>query len=159
MKINLVLRELHRSERTLAHRLNVVSARHKSEQDIHHLAHDLAQWSQSHLEDIAQCGRHHGVRLAANPRTQARTAALQRTMSAMVRKRPEPALLLLADLRRIHRTAAGVSLDWEMLAQAAQASRDQRLLRLCQRCHPETLRQLRWSNAMVKELSAQALVS
>lgn len=159
MKINLVLRQLHRSESQLAHRLNVVSARHKTEQDIYHLAHDLAQWSQSHLEDLAHCGRRYGVRLAAKPRTRASTAALQHAMSALVRKRPEPALLLLADLRRIHTTAAGVSLDWEMLAQAAQAAKDQQLLELCQSCHPETLRQLRWSNAMVKELSAQTLVS
>lgn len=159
MKINLVLRQLHRSERALAHRLNVVAARHTSEQDVYHLAHDLARWSQGHLEALAECGRHRGLRLTAHPHTQVRTAALQHRMSALVRKRSAPALLLLADLRRVHRAAAGVSLDWEMLAQAAQASNDQQLLQLCQRCHPDTLRQLRWSNAMVKELSAQALVS
>ena len=68
-------------------------------------------------------------------------------------RRPEPALLLLADLRRPHRRAAGVSLDWELLAQ------DVDLIDLSQRCDPQSLRQMRWDNAMLKELSAQALTS
>jgi len=66
---------------------------------------------------------------------------------------PSPGLLLLADLRRTHRLAAGVSLDWELLAQGAQAAKDSELLSLASCCHPETLRQMRWANAMLKELS------
>ncbi|XVS61012.1 hypothetical protein ACQPYE_22170 [Actinosynnema sp. CA-299493] len=54
-------------------------------------------------------------------------------------------------------TAAGVSLDWELLAQGAQAVRDTELLTLAQRCHPQTLRQMRWANAMLKTLSPQVL--
>jgi hypothetical protein len=77
----------------------------------------------------------------------------------MLGHRPEPAMLLLADLRRVYRMAAGVSLDWELLAQGAQAAKDQRLLELAQRCHPETLRQVRWANAMLKELAPQTLTS
>jgi hypothetical protein len=74
-------------------------------------------------------------------------------------RRPEPALLLLADLRRLHRLAAGVSLDWELLAQGAQGAKDTDLIDLSQRCHPQALRQMRWANAMLKELAAQALTS
>ena len=70
----------------------------------------------------------------------------------------EPALLLLTDLRHVHRTAAGVSLDWEVLAQSAQALQDADLLTVAEDCHPETLRQMRWANAKVKEISAQAMV-
>ena len=73
--------------------------------------------------------------------------------------RPEPGLLLLADLRRLHRKAAGVSLDWELLAQGAQATKNTGLLELAERCHPETLRQLKWANAMLKTLSPQVLAS
>ncbi len=82
-------------------------------------------------------------------------AALRQKGSELVGRRSEPALLLLADLRRIHRMAAGVSLDWEVLAQSAQAAQDRELLALSTRCHPQTLRQLKWANAMVKELSAR----
>ena len=71
----------------------------------------------------------------------------------------EPGLLLLADLRHVHRMAAGVSLDWEVLAQTAQAMRDHDLLALAEDCHPETLRQLRWANAKVKETAAQVMVT
>jgi DNA-binding FadR family transcriptional regulator len=159
MKINLAIRELHRSERRLARRLNALAARHSSDQDIYHLAHDLAQWSQQHVGELADYGRRHGLRLAAHPGTSARTAALQARMSAVLRKRSAPGLLLLVDLRRIHQLAARVSLDWELLAQAAQASKNQSLLELIKSCHPESLRQMRWSNAMLKELSAQVLVS
>ncbi len=159
MKLKLAIRELHRSERKLAHRLNVVAARHHSDQDICHLAHDMAGWSQQHIRELAQHGRHYGLRLSADPRTSAVTGFLQSRMSGLLRHRPEPALALLADLRRIHRLAAGVSLDWELLAQGAQAAKDSELLSLTSRCHPETLRQMRWANAMLKELSPQVLMN
>jgi hypothetical protein len=51
------------------------------------------------------------------------------------------------------------TLHWEMLAQAAQATRDQGLLELVSACHPQTLRQMRWTNPMIKVLSPQLLVS
>lgn len=159
MKLKLALRELHRSERKLAHHLNVVAARHHSDQDVNHLAQDLAGWSRQHVSELAKHGRHYGLRLSAEPRTGAITGAVQSRMSGVLRHRPEPGLVLLADLRRIHRLAAGVSLDWELLAQGAQAAKDPELLSLASRCHPETLRQMRWANAMLKELSPQVLMS
>jgi hypothetical protein len=55
--------------------------------------------------------------------------------------------------------AAGTSVDWELLGQVAQAAKDEELLSLTSRCHPETLRQMRWANAMLKELSPQVLTS
>ena len=71
----------------------------------------------------------------------------------------EPALLLLADLRHIHASAAGVSLDWEVLAQTAQAMQDTELLSLAETCQPETLRQMKWAKAKVKETAAQVMVT
>ena len=159
MKLKLAIRELHRSERKLAHQLNVVAARHHSDQDVCHLAHDMAGWSQDHVTQLAQHGRHYGLRLSADPHTGAITGLLQSRMSGLLRHRPEPALVLLADLRRIHRLAAGVSLDWELLAQGAQAAKNSELLSLTSRCHPETLRQMRWANAMLKELSPQVMMN
>lgn len=46
-----------------------------------------------------------------------------------------------------------------MPAQAAQAAKDRALLDLVADCHPQTLRQMRWTNTMIKQLSAQALTS
>ncbi|SMC47990.1 Molybdopterin oxidoreductase [Kibdelosporangium aridum] len=75
------------------------------------------------------------------------------------RQPPRTGLLLLADLRRLHRKAAGVALDWELLAQGAQAAKDTDLVELTQRCHPQTLRQLKWTNALLKTLSPQIIAS
>ena len=80
-------------------------------------------------------------------------------MSELLGRRPEPGLLLLADLRHLYREASGVSLDWELLAQAAQGARKADLLELAERCHPQTLRQMRWANGMLKEAATQVLVS
>jgi hypothetical protein len=86
-------------------------------------------------------------------------SAVRGKASELIGRRPEPGLLLLADLRHLHRVAAGISLDWELLAQGAQAAKDAELLALAKRCHPESLRQMRWANAMLKVLSPQVLVS
>ncbi|OBI79936.1 hypothetical protein [Mycobacterium sp. E740] len=159
MKLGMALRELHRSELRLARSLDSVAARHHSDHAIYHVALGLAGWSREHVELIAEAGRRYDVRLRAHPRTSAIAESLQQWVSDRLGRRPEPALLLLADLRRLHRHAAGVSLDWELLAQGAQAAKDEKLLELAQRCHPEALRQMRWANAMLKELSPQALMN
>ncbi len=156
-KITLALAELHRSERSLAHDFRSIAARHHSDQDISHLADDLARWSEEHVEALADHGRHYRMQLSGHSRRMRAGRWIQQRLSDALRRRPEPALLLLADLRRVHRGAAGVSLDWELLAQGAQATKDDELLELSKRCHPQTLRQMRWANAMLKELSPQVL--
>lgn len=159
MKIPLAVRELHRSEHRLARELDAMAARHRTDHEVFHVAHDLAGWSRDHIDRLAVAGRRFDLDLRTRPRTEALGARLQSRLAITVRRRPEPALLLLVDLRRLHRVAAGVSLDWELLAQGAQAIDDPELLAVCTRCHPETLRQLRWANAMLKVLAPQALAS
>lgn len=153
----LALRELHRSELKLARALDAVAVRHHSDHEIFHTASDLAQWSREHLALIAKIGESYGINLRRHPRTAALTASAQEWVSDRLGRRPEPALVLLADLRRVHRLAAGVSLDWELLAQGAQGAKDSELLEVTERCHPQALRQMRWANAMLKQLSPQAL--
>jgi hypothetical protein len=46
-----------------------------------------------------------------------------------------------------------------MLAQVAQATKDDELLGLASSCHPATLRQMRWTNTMIKVLAPQVLTS
>jgi hypothetical protein len=158
-KLALAIAELHRSERHLAHDLRGIAARHHSDQDICHLARDLASWCDEHVVALAEQGRRYRLRLSTKPRRIRLSRWPQERLSDALRRRRQPSLLLLADLRRVHRVAAGASLDWELLAQGAQAAKDSDLLALTTRCHPQTLRQMRWANAMLKELSPQALTA
>ncbi|MDQ0383084.1 hypothetical protein [Amycolatopsis thermophila] len=160
MKIGLALRELHRSETALARQLLRLSDRHSAEPEIHHVARDLARWSREHVEALAEAGRSWDLDLEPSAAERSGPLAPVRTaLSDLLSDRPEPGLVLLADLRRLHRACAGVSLDWELLAQGAQAAKKSDLLKLAGRCHPQTLRQLKWSNAMLKQLSPQILTS
>jgi hypothetical protein len=159
-KVPMALEELHRAENYLAADLLRISDRHKADHEVHHVARDIARWSQQHVRELARVGRGYGLDLDPD-------AADDRSLLAAVRQKGdellgwhhEASLLLLADLRKIHRDAAGVSLDWEVLAQTAQALKDIELLAVAEKCHPETLRQMRWANAKLKESAAQVMVT
>ncbi|MEY9996549.1 hypothetical protein ABIE67_008581 [Streptomyces sp. V4I8] len=159
--ITLTLRALHHGEQRLADELTAVAERHRTEHEVHHVATDLARWSREHVQRVADTGRDHGVNLAgpADHDTSGLLSTLRQKAAEAVGRRPEPGLLLLRDLRELHLDATENSLYWEMLAQAAQATRDDPLLALASACHPQTLRQLRWTNTMIKNLSPQILTS
>jgi len=160
VKLGLALRELHRAEKSLARDLLTVSDRHAAEHEIHHVARDLAAWSREHVHHLAEAGERYGLHLDDSPPEHSGPlASVRRKLSELAGGRPEPGLLLLADLRRLYRKAAGVSLDWELLAQGAQAVKDTDLVELTERCHPRTLRQMTWTNSMLKTLSPQVLAS
>ncbi|MBF6347716.1 MULTISPECIES: hypothetical protein [Nocardia] len=159
MKLGLAIRELHRSERKLALDLATLAARHSTDHEVCHVARDIAAWSGEHVRELARAGQGYGLDLKSEPHTKPITGPVQERLSTLLGRRPEPALLLLIDLRHVHRVAAGVSLDWELLAQGAQGAKDVGLLELAERCHPETLRQMRWANSMLKILSPQFLAS
>ena len=159
-KVGAAVEELHRSENDLAGALLNLSDQQKVDHEIFYVARDIAGWSQEHVRRLAQVGRDYGLELDPDPEDEASLLARLKQKGAELTGRfHEPTLLLLADLRHIHRMAAGVSLDWEVLAQTAQAMTDTELLSTAQECHPETLRQLRWANAKVKETAAQIMVS
>lgn len=160
MKFGIVLKEMHRSENDLAHHLLVISERHKVDHEIYHLARDLARWSQQHVRDIAAIAGNYGQDLDPEPRGEAGfMEALREKGSEMAGRRPETGMLLLRDLRELYLKACGVSADWELLAQAAQGMKDQDLLALAQKCHPQTIRQMKWANGKLKESATQILVS
>jgi hypothetical protein len=160
MKFDLVLQELHRSENDLAQKLLHVSERHKVDHEIYHLGRDLAGWSQDHVRRIAEIAAAYGQDLDREPKGEpGLPRKLRERGSELMGRRSGVALAMLIDLRAVYTMAAGVSVDWEMLAQAAQGLKHQDLLDVCQRCHPETLRQMRWANGKLKEASTQILVS
>ena len=160
MKIGLALHELHRAENQLAEKLLHVSDRHKADHEIFYLAADLAEWSQKHVRGLAEAAGRFGVDLDPEPRGESNILAHARDkVSEAVGREPQASLLLLVDLREIYTHASGVSVDWELVAQAAQGIQDIELLGLTKQCHPETLRQVRWANAKLKESATQILVS
>jgi hypothetical protein len=159
-EIDMAIRELHRSEHKLAVDLLRMADRHKADHEIHHVGRDLARWSQQHVIELARVGRDYGLHLDEEAGDgSGMLAIVEQKASQLSTRHREPGLLLLADLRHLYRDASGVSLDWEVLAQAAQATQDRELLALAKRCHPQILRQARWANAKLKETSAQILVS
>lgn len=159
MKLGAAIRELHRSEQDLRHELLQVAERHASDHDVYYLARDLAGWSADHVRELAAIGRRYGLELEADGDTSSVMERLREESARLLGRRPEPAMLLLRDLREVHVKAAGVSLDWELVAQAAQGAKHVELLELAERCHPDTLRQMRWANAKLKESATQALLS
>ena len=160
MKFGLVLEEMHRSENDLAHHLLTISERHKVDHEIYHLARDLARWSQQHVRDIADIAKNYGEDLDPEPRGEmGLMETIREKGSEMVGRRPETGMLLLRDLRELYLKACGVSADWELLAQAAQGMKDKNLLALAQKCHPQTIRQMKWANGKLKESATQVLVS
>jgi hypothetical protein len=159
-KVGAAIEELHRSENDLAGALLNLSDQQKADHEVFYVARDIARWSQEHVRRLAEVGRDYALNLDPDPEDEATLLARLKQKGAELTGRfHEPGLLLLADLRHIHRMAAGVSLDWEILAQTAQAMQDRELLGVAEGCHPETLRQLRWANAKVKEAAAQIMVT
>lgn len=159
-KVGAAIEELHRSENDLAGALLNLSDQQKVDHEIFHVARDIARWSQLHVRRLSEVGRDYGLELDPEPQDEAGLFARVKQKGAGLGGRfHEPTLLLLADLRHIHRMAAGVSLDWEVLAQTAQAMKDTELLSVTQECHPQTLRQMRWTNSKVKETAAQIMVT
>ncbi|MFJ3439198.1 hypothetical protein ACIPMU_37450 [Streptomyces cyaneofuscatus] len=159
--ITLTLRALHHGEQHLTKVLLAAAERHRSEHEVHHVATDLARWSAEHVERIADTAGHNALELdeASSTSHSGFVSTLREKVAETVRRRPEPGLLLLRDLGELHLAAAENSLHWEMLAQTAQATKDQRLLSLASACHPQTLRQVRWTNTMIKNLCPQVLSS
>ncbi|MFK4064242.1 hypothetical protein [Streptomyces sp. NPDC029674] len=150
--IALTLRALHHGEKHLAGELLAVADRHRDEHEVHHVATDLAGWSQEHAGLLAGTAYNRGLDLGAVPVPVPVPEGAAGTEA-------EPGLLLLRDLRALHLAGVENSLHWEMLAQAAQATKDEALLALASRCHPQTLRQMRWTNTMIKVISPQVLTS
>jgi hypothetical protein len=160
MKLDMAIEELHRSENELYTVLLSMSDRHKVDHEVFHVTRDMARWSERHVAELAAAGQEFGLELEPEARHVAGLIeGLQQKAAELMGRRSAPGLLLLADLRHLYREASGTSLDWELLAQGAQGAKNEELLDLAERCHPQTLRVSRWANAKLKESSPQVLAS
>lgn len=163
--VKLVLRELHAGESDLVELLHNVASRHATDPEVRYGATDIARWSQDHhVRRIAETGERFGLALGADTGGGSGGGSgvmenLREKTAKALGRRPEPALLLLRDLRDVHLATTRNLLDWEVLAQAAAALRDTGLTGLAQACRPETTRQTKWAETLIKELAPQTVTS
>jgi hypothetical protein len=152
------LHRVHHGENEVVGHLQRLAERHAAEAEVHHVAHDIAGWSREHVALLAEAAAHYDIALSREPDE---PGMVRHAVDALTAHTPgkAPAALLLEDLRDLYLLAAETSLAWEMLAQHAQAKREIDLLDLTKKCHPQTLRQMKWANTMIKTLSPQALAS
>ena len=153
------LTRVHHGEDNVAEHLREFADRHSSDHEIHHVARDLAGWSRRNLDQIADVAAEHDVHLSRDAGHPDRLGYLRQALATLIGRRPESGLLLLEDLRDLYLLTSESSLAWEMLAQYAQAGHEKDILELAERCHPQTLRQIRWCNTMLKTLAPQVLTS
>jgi hypothetical protein len=158
--IQYALRRVHEGENDIVTQLLRLAERHHAEHEVHHVARDLASWSQQHVAVVSKIAANYELDLDAEAEEPLKlTEQVRAAVSSAMGRRPEAGLLLLEDLRGLYLRAAENSLAWEMLAQVAQAKHELELLNLTKQCHPQTLRQMRWVNTMLKTQSPQALAS
>lgn len=160
-KLGLAIREVHRGEVELAEELRQVGERHRVDHDVFHITLRMATWCEAHLERLKPQGERYGISLDPGDADDdgGLFSALREKGSELLGRRPESGLLLLRDVRKLHLIAANVSINWTILGQGAQAVRDQPLLDAVSACHPDTLRQLRWTTSKLKESAPQVLAS
>ena len=154
-----LLQELQRGENDLRSELLVVGERHVKEAEVHHLSTDLARWCEQNLDALARLTGD-AAPSQADPGADDHSgvvAAVRQKAAGALGHRPEPGLLLLRDLRALYLLASENSVNWTMLGQVAQASRDRELLDVVDTCHPRTLRQVKWCNNTIKTHAPQIL--
>lgn len=161
--IALLMEHLHEGENDMVGKLLRVAHQHATDFDVQHGATQLSRWSREHVAKLAAAGKRFDLELSPEADEGAGGdgvigQVLEKTAKAIGR-RPEPALVLLRDLRELHLCAAGNNLDWEMLSQAAKSLMDSPLQELTKACKAQTVRQMEWTNTLIKELSPQALSS
>ena len=160
--IALFLREVHAGETDLERELHAAGERHRTDHEVRHVTVDLARWSLDNRQALAGLAGRYGADLSGDQDSQSPArpmARLRERTAELLRRRPEPGLLLLHDLRHLYLLASGNSVHWTALAQAAQAVRDCELLAVVTACHGRTMRRAVWCNATIKTVSAQVLTS
>lgn len=157
-RLEVAIRDVHHAETELHDELLALGDRHEADHDVYHLTRTLAQWAEANVAALAPHGERYGADLDAGADGSTRLmAGLREKTSELLGRRPEVGLLLLTDMRRLYLVACEASIDWVILGQGAQGARDQDLLAVVSRCHPQTLRCVRWATTKLKETAPQAL--
>jgi hypothetical protein len=163
MKIGLAIEQVADAEAKLVDELVAVGERHRTDHDVFHVTRTLAKLENGHVEALAAHADRYGTSIDGDRRdSPGEPGPLHRVVeksAELIGRRPEPALLLLRDLREIYLLASETSIDWVMLAQGSQAVKDTELLDVVSKCHDETLRTVKWATYRIKTASPQALAA
>jgi hypothetical protein len=160
MKIGLALREVVEAESELVGALLEVGERHRTDHDVFHVTRTLAKLEGQNRHRLAPFGERYDSPIeldGGTPDIARPLKAVREKGAELLGRRPEPALLLLHDLREIYLLASEASIDWVMLAQASQAARDVELLDAVSESHSGTLRTLKWATYRIKAAAPQVL--
>jgi hypothetical protein len=130
MTIDAAVAAVRDGERALIDALGAVGERHRDDHDIFHISRMLIRLHEANLEALGGGGAGESFADGGS---------------------------LLADLRALHLLYAQASIDWVILGQGAQAVRDAALLETVSRCHPETLRGMKWTVTRIKLAAPQVL--
>jgi hypothetical protein len=163
LKLAFAMRDVRDAEKRLGEELNRLGERHKSDHDVFHLTETLQRIVHANLERLAPHGERYDVGVDPDDVQEEHGSGLlekaREKTSELVGRRPEPGLLLVRDLRKLHLLYAEASINYVILGQGAQAARDRELLDACSQCHAQTLRGMKWTVTRIKTASPQVLTS
>jgi hypothetical protein len=161
MKLDKAIEDVQDAEADLAKELRTIGERHAVEHDLYHLSHTLAKHCTDHLEQLAPFAERYGAS-SADTRTHespSLVTTLRHKSAELLGRTETSGLLLLRDLRTLYLTAQEAELAWVILAQAAQAARDQELLQTVTLCHQEAEARGKWLRTKIKESAPQILAT
>ncbi|MEU4393130.1 hypothetical protein [Kribbella sp. NPDC023855] len=160
MKLDHAITEVQEAEAELGRRLRIIGERHAVEHDLYHLGHTLARQCAEHLDLLAPLARKYGAEPVDASADSPGLLEKARHKGAELLGRTESAgLLLLDDLRDLYLCAQQAEISWTILQQAAKAARDQELLQVITKTHPETEMCAKWLRTRIKETSPQVLAT
>jgi hypothetical protein len=161
-KLGIAIERLQAAELELADELRKIGERHAVEHDIYHLSHTLAKQCEEHAVQLRPFSERYDAPRDHEPDGEGAWSSLLETIrhkaSEMIGRQPT-GMVLLNDLRHLFLTAQDVGILWVMVAQAAQAKRDQELLDVCTSCHTDTKAQMHWLLTRIQETAPQALTT
>lgn len=163
MKLGLAIREVCDAEERLGRELNALGERHKADHDVFHLTETLQRIVVANLERLVRHAGRYDVDVDPSEVREEHGSGLvekaREKSSELIGRRPEPGLLLVRDLRKLHLLYAEVSINYVILGQGAQAARDAELLDACSTCHTQALRGMKWTVTRLKTASPQVLTT
>ncbi|MEV6283882.1 hypothetical protein [Kribbella sp. NPDC051770] len=138
------------SERSLGDAFRMVAEHHQDEPDVEHLCKVLGDQATNHSGALQSVVRRYGEQADSEP---------QELEAAEFGGTREGGVGLLRDLQDLYALASFVDITWTVVAQAAQALRDQELLDVIDAGEQETTQQLTWLRTRIKQAAPQALIA